>query len=181
MKLTDGERLIVLMLAGIQKGLKLKGEFDPDFVSKAVLYDQLWALTWEHSGIPWDDKTTPPAVGETVDILDMWTFLESGYKGLAPIERKRVEVEAAPFGKDVKFPGFDGNNEEHYHLAKFLIDDLGRFSTFKGRSLNSHSRSLPGYLRMYDLFETIRPYLGDRPLTCDEIISLLKARMHPAN
>ncbi|WP_316200942.1 MULTISPECIES: YfbU family protein [unclassified Bradyrhizobium] len=179
MKLTDGEKLIVLMLADLQRGLKLKGNFDPDLVAKAVLYDNLWALKMEHQGIPWDDKNLPTAVSDTIDILDMWSFIESGYGGLAPIERERVEAEAAPFGKNVKFPGFDGNNEEYYHLAKFLVEDLGRFSKFKGRSLNSHSIAMPGYRRMYELFEHIRPDLGDRPLMAEEIISLLKARMHP--
>jgi hypothetical protein len=32
-KLSDGEKLIILMLADMYKAMKIKGEFDPDFIS----------------------------------------------------------------------------------------------------------------------------------------------------
>ena len=47
------------------------------------------------------------------------------------------------------FDGFDGNNDRHYGLASFLVQDMGRFEEFKGRPLNSHSQSsMPKYRNM---------------------------------
>jgi hypothetical protein len=34
MKLSDGEKLIILMLTDMYKAIKINGEFDPDFVPR---------------------------------------------------------------------------------------------------------------------------------------------------
>ena len=36
MKLSDGEKLILLMLADMYKNLKIKGDFDPEFISTTI-------------------------------------------------------------------------------------------------------------------------------------------------
>jgi uncharacterized protein YfbU (UPF0304 family) len=180
MKLSDGEKLIVLMLADIYKAMKVKGEFDPQFITKTIIYDKLWGFNWELSGIPFEKSETPRAVKETADILDMWWIIEEGYGKLSKADKARVEKEAEPFGKNVRFAGFDGNNEEHFGIATYLVDDMKRFSHFKGRDLNSHSPSVDGSLRMYSVFESIRPKLADRSLNADEIVQLLKERLHPS-
>jgi uncharacterized protein len=113
-KLSDGEKLIILMLADMYKAMKIKGEFDPDFISKTIWSDNLWGFNWELSGIPFEKSETPPQVIETTNVLDMWVLLEEAYAALSPADKARLEKEAAPFGKDVRFHGFDGNNEPHY-------------------------------------------------------------------
>ncbi len=178
-KLSDGEKLMILMLADMYKNLKIKGEFDPAFISETIHSDYLWGFNWRYSGIPFEKSETPREVKETVDYMDMWGFLQDSYETLSPADKKRVEVEAEPFGKHVQFPGFDGNNEPHCGIARYLIDHLDSFQSFKGHNLNSHSRSVEGYERMFRVFEPIRSTLIDRLLNADEIIKILKARIHP--
>ena len=110
----------------------------------------------------------------------MWSFLEDGYAALSEADRERVATEAEPFGKDVRFLGFDGNNEtSHMGAAHFMVNDLDRFAAFAGRDLNSHAPSIDGYQRMYDVFEPIRSALAGRQLSADEIIQILQARRFP--
>jgi uncharacterized protein YfbU (UPF0304 family) len=179
MKISDGEKLILLVLADLYKGLKLKKTgIDAAFIERCIALDHLWAINWKYIGIPFTDGEDPPEVKETVDILDMWLFLEEGHKKLKSVQKKRVEKEADPFGKPVRFEGFDGNHEsEHLAIARTLVDDLDRFTSLK--IINSHSRTLDGYRRMYAVFEPMKARLGNRSLSADEIIEILKARKHP--
>lgn len=180
MKLSDGEKLIILMLADMYKTLKVKGDFDPEFISETIHSDHLWGFDWKYTGIPFEKSTTPREVKETVDYMDMWSFLEDSYKTLSAADKKRIEVEAEPLGKHVKFHGFDGNNEPepHYGIAVYLVNLLRRFESFKGRDLNSHSPSIEGYERMFRVFEPMRSTLINRLLSADEIIKILKERIH---
>jgi uncharacterized protein YfbU (UPF0304 family) len=180
MKLSDGEKLIILMLADMYKAMKVKGEFDPNFISNTIWNDKLWGFNWQYQGIPFErGEDDPPAVTDTVNILDMWWIVEEGYAKLSDPDKQRLKKEAEPFGDHVRFAGFDGNNEEHYGIARYLVDDMKRFTYFAGRELNSHHQSVPGYLRMYRVFEPLRAKLHDRSLNADELIEILKARIHP--
>jgi uncharacterized protein len=100
-------------------------------------------------------------VREVCNYLDMWGCLELSWSRLSEEEKEKIAVDAEPFGTDVSFPGFDGNNEgEYMNVARFLVDDLQRFSSFKGRGdLNSHSQSIETYARMYQVFGAMRPSL----------------------
>jgi uncharacterized protein YfbU (UPF0304 family) len=94
--------------------------------------------------------------------MDMWMFLEESFTKLSPADMAKLAIEAAPFGENVQFTGFDGNNDRHYGVATYLVEDTKRFQHIKGRGLNSHSQSVPGYLRMYRVFEPIRATLHSR-------------------
>jgi uncharacterized protein len=179
MKLSDGEKLIILMLCDIYKAMKVKGEFDPEFISNTIFKDKLWGFNWE-LGVPFERGEDPPEVGETCDFLDMWKFIETGYKGLSAADKAKLAKDAEPFGTNVEFPGFDGNHEEHYHIANYMINDMRhRFEYFKGRGLNSHSSSVPGYRRMYQVFEPLRANLHNRELNLAELTAILNAWRHP--
>ena len=81
----------------------------------------------------------------------------SGVKGFGTQDRKKVETDAAPFGSNVKFEGFDCNGETNLMgVARFLVDDMDRFQQFQGRDMNSHFPSIDTYRRMLDVFEPIR-------------------------
>jgi len=180
MKLSDGEKLILLMLADMYKNLKIKGDFDPDFISRTIHDNHLWGFNHHYSGIPFEgEEDRPPEVAETINILDMWSFLEDSYKGLSAADKKKVEKDAEPFGKNPKFNGFDGNNEDHYHIANYVVRHLESFPSFKGRDLNAHMPTIDGYRRMYVLFDSIRPKLVGRLLTADEVVKILNVRRHP--
>ena len=178
-KINDGDRLIVMMLRDIYKSIKVKGEIDPDFVSSALCGGHYWGLQWKYSGLFHRHEDSPAALTEIVDTLDMWDFLEEGYESLSAPEKERLKKEAGPYGSHVRFIGFDGNQEtERCGIARFLIDELERFSRFKGRELNSHMPTIDHYNRMFRVFKEIRPALVGRRLTVEELIKVLQAA-HP--
>src|SRR6266851_1054341 len=114
MKLSDGEKLILVMLSELCQKLKAWDEKDAKLVQDAIHSGNLWALEWEFSGIFGPSEPSDDALREATDIMTMWAVLERDYESLAPAEKARVEKEAEPFGADVKFDGFDGNGESEY-------------------------------------------------------------------
>ena len=176
MKLTDGEKIIIAMLADIHKAMGIRGETDLNLLMESIYGGHLWALKWDMPGLLHDHEDDENFVSETCDILDMWCFIERSFDQLDADEK--VQVRDANYGHAPKFIGFDGNNESHFGIAKHLIEVMGRFTEFAGRDLNSHSSVVPRYVRMYRVFEPIRSHLGGRPgaaLTADEIIKILQA------
>ena len=178
LRLSDGEKLITSMLCELYKHLEIDGEIDPLFIEKALHGGHYWGLDWQYSGIfdmPADSTET---VHEVVQTLNVWRFLERSYANLSEKDKERVKKEAKPFGENVVFPGFDGNDEtEHFSIAQFLINELGRFVEFKGRDLNSHMPSIDEYRRMIRAFEPMKPRLrGGNLLSVGHIIKLLNAQ-----
>jgi uncharacterized protein YfbU (UPF0304 family) len=179
--LRDGEKLILLMLCEVYKHLKIKGDIEPGFVEEAIHGGHYWGLEWKYSGIFHGHEDNSRVVSEVVNVLDMWTSIERGYAKLSAAAKSQVEKEATPFGKDVHFRGFDGNNEaEHLGIAGFLIRDLERFSDFKGRDLNSHAPSIDTYRRMMQVYEPMRRTLMGGELGMAAIIQILNAMTHPS-
>jgi len=180
MNITDGEKLILLMLSELYERLNIEGEINPEFIKSAIFSHNLWGIPWKYSGIPFENQDTPPIVKDVLDILDMWSFIERAYQKLSKDDQKKLEEDAHPFGKDPKFTGFDGNNEsEHMNIASFLVNDLERFQEFKGRSLNAHMPTLDTYHRMISEFEKIRNTLGYRPMSLAQLTTVLREIIHP--
>ena len=179
MKLTNPEKLILVMLSELYEKLGISGDsgIDPKFVQEAIYTDNTWAFEWKYSGIFDSSEPSPPELNEVVNFLDMWSFIEQAYGALEAEEKTDLEKKAAPFGKTTRFNGFDGNNESEYlSIAGFLIRQLDRFIEFKDRDLNSHMPSVAGYRRMYETFEPIRRTLFDRRMSVDELAKVLNAR-----
>jgi len=151
MNLSDGEKLVLMVLADMYKHLEIKGEFDPDFISTTISGGHLWGFRWKYTHIPFEPSENPPEVSETVDILDMWSSLEESYGKLSPADNQKVEKEANR--TSVRLFGFDANKEDHYFIARYLIEQLDRYPSFRGRDLNSPSPRIDGYRRMYRVFE----------------------------
>jgi hypothetical protein len=181
MKITDGEKLILLMLSELYDALEVRGEIEPKFIREAIFSNNLWALPWKYSGIPFEDQEDPEIVKEVLNILDMWSFIEHSYEQLSNEDKTFLEKGAAPFGKDPKFPGFDGNNESDYMgTASFIVNDLERFEGFKGRNFNSHCPSIDGHRRMLSVFKEIRENLNFGPMSAEDLAAILKERIHPS-
>lgn len=180
-RISDGEKLLVAMMHDVYRHLGMKGgEVDPDFVLSAIVGGHYWALDWTHQGLFHRHEDSRQAVKDVVDILDMWSFLESGYARLSDADKARIAEEAGVWGKHVTFLGFDGNNEtEHRSIALFLVRDMERFTSFKDRDLNSHMPLLDAYRRMLRTFLPIRGTLTGGELSVSQIIAVLKAREHP--
>jgi uncharacterized protein YfbU (UPF0304 family) len=180
-RLSDGEKLMLVMLCQLFKQLKLDSDVDPEFVESAIDGGHYWALEWEYPGIFHGYEAKKEVVTEVVDVLDMWSFLESAFRKLSKKDKGRVATEAAPFGKRVLFDGFGGNFEsEHLGVARFLIDKLDRFSDFKARELNAHMPMLDTYRRMLSVFAPIRRTLTGGDLSADQMIEILSTMLHPS-
>jgi uncharacterized protein len=78
-----------------------------------------------------------------LDVLDMYASL---FFAVNSREDSQVTLE------QIKFPGFDGNNETMYMAyTKYFIEDLDRFNEIKettGGYYNSHTRMIPQYRQM---------------------------------
>lgn len=182
MKITDSEKLILLMLSALYDKLAVDGEVEPDFIRSAIFSDNIWGIPWKYPGIPFEEQNTPEIVKEVLDILDMWSSIERSYESLSDEGKVYLEREADPFGTPPKFPGFDGNNETNYiGTASFIVNDLDRFEEFKGRNFNSHCPSIDSYQRMLSVFEPIRANLDFQLLSAENLADILKERIHPTD
>ncbi|ACS80421.1 YfbU family protein [Maridesulfovibrio salexigens] len=182
MHISDGEKLILLMLSDLHDKLEVESELDPEFIRSAILKEKTWGIPWKYPGIQFEDKSAPVELSQVLDILDMWTSVEHSYAQLNSEEKAYVHEQAKPFGNDPKFKGFDGNNETEYmSIAYFLINDLDRFTNFKGRGLNSHVPSMETYSRMTATFKKIVDKTSSFQLSKEDLAKVLKEKIHPEN
>lgn len=181
MKITDGEKLILLMLSELYDKLSVDGEIDSDFIRSAIFHDKTWSIPFEYPSIPFENKKIPDIVKEVLDILDMWSLIEYSYGKLKDEDKADLEKEAKSFEKDPKFQGFDGNQETDYMgTASFIVNQLDRFEKFKGRNFNSHSPRLDVYRRMFSVFKKIRDNTSFEPsLNAQQLAEILKEIVHP--
>lgn len=162
---------MLVMLSEIYDALKIKSGMDTALLRQAIYNGHSWALEWDMPGLMQVQETPRRVVTEVADILDMHSFLEAGFKALSDEEQAQIE-----WPHRVEFNGFDGNHEvEHMSVARMLIEHMGRWQEFKGRSLNSHSETLSTKVRMVAAFEPIRRTLIDRKMSLTEIKAVLDA------
>ncbi|HUK31195.1 MAG TPA: YfbU family protein [Candidatus Acidoferrum sp.] len=179
MELSDGEKLILMMLSEIHQKSRIENGVDSKLVQAAILSGNLWALKREFRGIFHGSEPRAEIVTEVLEILDKWRLIERSYGSLSHQDKAQLKTEAEPFGVEVTFSGFDGNYEaEHLGVAGFLVDDLGQFAVFKGRDLNSHVPCVDADRRMLAVFRALPPSAS---LTAADLAKLLKERIHPEN
>ncbi len=177
--ITGGEKLILIMLCDLFKKLKIDSDIEPGFIEDVIYGGHYWALRWKYQGLFHGYADTNKDVTEVCDILDMWTFIERGYNKLSKKDQDFLEQELSPFGKNIQFPGFDGNNEaEQLGIARFLIEKMDRFGHFKNRvhDLNSHSPSLDGYKKMLNIFLPMRSNLIGIELDAKQLIQIMNSK-----
>ena len=169
------ERLILRMLCDLYRPPE-KREFNPEFVSKATAFGHLWALDWEY-GV--DPQRSEEEAKETAAILDMWRLIEANFDRLSTEEKERVISATETPAQYLRFEGFDGNDEPHYGIARFMIKDMGRWKVFRDRELNCHYPSTDGYLRMLSVYRDVRSGSFTAELTVDQLIQIFNARKYP--
>lgn len=138
MNLSDGEKLITLMLCDISKSLKVEGELDPDFISSMVSGNDLWAIKRRYHGAFHDEITSEEIVEETSQILNAWRDITFSVKALDDKDRDALKGGVESY----KFPGFDGNEPGHYGVASIMLNQLNLFSELADEPLNSHSNNI---------------------------------------
>jgi hypothetical protein len=104
-----------------------------------------------------------------LDILSMYQEMNDCYE--------KLDDKSGIDQRDLKFPGFDGNNEaELLAYARYYVEDLGRFSRLGITYLNSHSPVIEMYQRMLEEYRKVQ-YTVKK----DDVIRILAARIHPDN
>lgn len=170
-KISDGDKLILIMLCSLFKKLGIDDSVDPSFVEGAIYGGHSWALEYEYPGI-FEKEDEHSAVNEVFDILGIWWVIESSRHKFSEEENNRIDEEIYP--RSAVFEGFDGNNEtEYYAISKFIIDKTDKFEGFKGRDLNSHMEMLHAYRWMLSEIEKVENKYDLNP---DDIIKLCKRR-----
>jgi hypothetical protein len=178
-KVSDGEKLILLMLSEIYAKLDIDGAIDPGFVKSAILRDHLWSIPWKYPGLPFEGQKMPKLVKEVIDILDMWSLIETSHRALSEAAKAKLAEDIVPFGHNPKFHGFDGGTEaKHVSVASFLINDLGIYEEFRDRSMNSHIARLETYQRMLSVFESVRGNVSSGVLGYAELKAVLKEMLY---
>ena len=178
-QISDGEKLILMMLRDLIDPDHEDGKSDTDFIAKAIYSGHHWGIKWKLPGLFPEHVDHRRVLPEVLNILEMWDFLERAYAGL-PEEKKRwANVETGLEGSDVVFRGFDGNNEgEYIDIALFVVNHLDRFERFKDRDLNAHMPTIDGHRRMRAVFEPmIQTLANGRELSAEQIIDLLEVRI----
>lgn len=150
MKLSDGEKLIALMLADIMEAGGIKGDIDPSFIKTAIAGDDMWALRWKYGSLFHNEGPSDAIVKETAEIMTMCRVIENEIGELDPDERSTI-----PDRQQRVFVGFDGNEEPHYGVATMLVKELDRYEEWADRPLNAHCRTIDKYRRMKVVFDSL--------------------------
>src|SRR3546814_13211104 len=108
-----------------------------------------WGFGFHYCG-SFGECVDPDALAhEFAAMLELCSAIEFAISDLPEAERNTI-----PSHERKVFAGFDGNEEpDHYSVASFMIRDMGRWSEFSGRSLNSHSPMVEKYGRMLEVFK----------------------------
>ena len=134
----DRETRLVLwnqfeILKHLNAGQAAEYEARQDIVGSGytLRYDELFSQVSEH-------EKSAGMQQEVLDTLDMFRALNNAKRnGWVPSDPAAVN-----------FGGFDGNNDEHYFFASYLIDTRGLFQE-SAPNKNSHTMtSAPHYRRM---------------------------------
>lgn len=176
---TTTEKLLLVMLCDILKKMDSNAEIDPDFLLTVISRGHYWALN-ERFSILFNERLDTPSDVQTVnDILKMWDFIERSFEKMSPNEITDFEKSTKLNKIDFKFKGFDGNEEgEYFAIAEIIVHELNRFRRFKNHEagLNSHTRVLSEYLRMYKIFKPIYENAKRRgKLNNNELAQILNA------
>lgn len=120
-----------------------------------------WLTEWLYDEMPETEGK------EVLKILDMFRAITFSYQ--------RAEDKEGLEESEIKFHGFDGNNEgRQFSYTLYFIVDLDRYTELTGEAkypdLNSHRRMLPKYRRMLEIWNK---YPDNYSLTIAQIKQLL--------
>jgi len=115
-----------------------------------------------------DPKVVPAALSKEVyEILEMYRKLSNGFQCLP--DKSGIDPE------DIKFPGFDGNNEvSHLSYCKFLNSER---KYEESPAINSHMPTLDIYRRMLGAFKAVK---AEGALSKADIQRVIAERVHPS-
>lgn len=148
MDLTKKERVI------IANQLKILEKLYPDEAKyyadhrKAIEYGFKLHYSWVAENIDANEMSEEECK-EVLNILDMHRAITNSYN--------RIKEETELTIEDIRFRGFDGNNEtRQFSYTNYFVNDLGRFDELRYGSeysdFNSHRPTIDKYRRMLDIW-----------------------------
>lgn len=169
--MTKFERLLLIEINELKKQIAIMNNDEESVNSLECKIEALengYASFYDCSYI--QDEKTEEWEDKILDILDMYCFMHNSIENN---QNPPYQVSV----NDVRFPGFDGNNEsDELYFVDFIINKQNRFCELKenGRNdFNSHIRMMPKYERMLDVFKELgKPVI----LSNDEIIKILNIK-----
>lgn len=171
MSFSNGEKLILMMLADIMKANKTPSEIDPEFVQHAINSDQTWALAWKYSSLT---SNNPSVVDETCDILNMYRILKNNFDALPKDQQVSALKNARPFENYIEYQGFDFNNDTHASVVDMLVKHMDLYDEIDA-DLNSHSiATIDHYRQMLAKYKAIINTHGYQNWTHQQISDVLK-------
>lgn len=159
------ERLVLMNQYAILE--KLDPHNTEDYAwSRKVLAN---GYSWFYSEVLPDNEVPYERCEHVMDILNMFRVLKRSYDAL-------LETDKPWISKDIRFGGFDGNNESDLlSFAQFLKEDaLFEESLLGAGDLNSHSMTDHWHNIMLSRYNAIVGEEKFRELTGEEIKKILK-------
>ncbi len=176
MKISDGEKLIMLMLCELNDKIEqnsIKDDFiDFKFIKTAILKNSEWSLFYKFKGLNLQ-APTEIEVKEVIGVLEMWDMIEISYTKLSYYDKIIVDKEA--YCKPI-FTGFGDIREDKYiKIAEYFIHELGYYTVFKNRDFSNSYYGMSIYRKMLDYYLSIKNTViyNCRILKVEEIIKLL--------
>ncbi|ATC33026.1 hypothetical protein CA606_12200 [Caulobacter vibrioides] len=177
------DKINTLLLCDIAEHLGIEGDVNVGFVRAAIQNGHTWAIEQRYgSDRSESDEERKPVVQKVHDVMHLWTVLEDAYEQLNAAEKAELEVRVPHVSKDVRWGGFDGNNESEYmSVLAFMVGYMDFYPNFRGREhLNSHMPTLETFERMWAAYQPIRDSMPEYPLELDDLTTILSARVHPS-
>jgi len=127
--------MLILMMGDLYKKMEItRAEMDSDFPAQVIYGGHYWAPKWDMNGVVHGHTDEPDDPEHAINVLDMWSFMEEACERLSAEEKAFIVQELGPWATDVKFSGFDGNEESgQMQMASFLVEKMGRCRQCKGR------------------------------------------------
>lgn len=149
MELSKKERLFLYNQYEI---LKLLNADDEYMIKQYELNQEILLNGFKYSYgdmTEWILDDTPDDISKFVwDVLQLHRVLYSSYGELSSEERAEIEFD------DIKFDGFDGNEEaDHYLYAQFILEKMNRFEEIYNDgdyTANSHANRVARYSQMLE-------------------------------
>ncbi len=149
MELSKKERLILYNQYEI---LKLLNADDEYMTKQYELNQEILLNGFKHNYdemVEWVLDDTPDEVSKFVwDVLQMYRVLYSSYAELTSEDKAEIDFD------DIKFDGFDGNEETDYYVyAQFILEKMGRYEEIYNEgdyTANSHANRVGRYSQMLE-------------------------------
>ena len=169
MLLSNGEKIILLMVSQLHEHLKIEDTRAP-LIRQAIESGNVWAIEDSFPEVFDNNEIAPDVVRITRDVLTMWLSLEESFAALSSSEKEWLRANSQHVADRVVFPGFSGNYEiEYLSAARFMVDVLEKYEHFAGRDLNNSFPRMDTYRKMLPTFEAILHKGGCLSLTAQQI------------